>query len=180
MRFKELAIPDLLLIEPNIMPDGRGFFYESYRSDELAQIGITDHFVQDNVSRSAKGVLRGLHFQVEPKAQAKLVTVTRGEVFDVCVDLREGSKYFGRYVTHTLNETNRHTIYIPKGFAHGFLVMQDDTEFVYKVSEVYWPERERGILWNDPALGIPWPKLDVAYLLSEKDKKNPCLAALFQ
>ena len=180
MNFKRLEIPDVILAEPQIFEDARGFFYEAYRKDLLAQEGIREEFVQDNFSRSSKGVLRGLHFQEPPRAQAKLVQVLRGRVFDVAVDLRKGSKTFGKHVTATLSGENKNMIYIPKGFAHGFLVLEDDTEFFYKASDFYSPVHEKGICWNDPELGIRWPKLDTPYLLSDKDKKFPVLNQLFR
>ena len=173
MKFTKTAIPDVVLIEPRVFEDGRGFFYESYHKKIFAANGIAEEFVQDNFSRSSKGVLRGLHCQEEPRSQSKLVRVTRGEVFDVAVDLRRASKTFGRHVTAILSGENKRMIYIPKGFAHGFLVLRDDTEFCYKVSDFYSPEHERGILWNDSTLAIAWPKIDGEYLLSDKDRGYP-------
>ena len=170
----------MIVIEPGVFGDARGFFYESYREDLFTQQGIRTRFVQDNQSRSAKGGLRALHFQTKPKEQAKLVHVANGEVFDVVVDIRQGSKTFGQYYDIILSAENKRLLYIPKGFAHGFLALKDNTEFIYKVSDYYSPQHERGILWNDPAIGIAWPKLDVDYLLSEKDKKNPNLQDVFR
>jgi dTDP-4-dehydrorhamnose 3,5-epimerase len=175
MKFKALSIPDVILIEPRVFEDSRGFFYESYREDLFSQNGITQKFVQDNHSRSTKGVLRGLHYQIAPRAQAKLVRVVRGEVFDVAVDIRKDSKTFGKYVGEILNENNKRMMYIPPGFAHGYLTLQDHTEFLYKCSEFYSPQHEQGILWDDPDVAIIWPKLDVDFILSEKDKKYPSL-----
>lgn len=175
MKFTKLEIPDVVLITPDVHEDARGFFFESYREDEFLKHGISAKFVQDNHSRSQKGVVRGLHFQIEPKAQAKLVRVVRGEIFDVALDIRKGSPTFGKFVTGMLSEKNRQMLFIPAGFAHGFCVLQDNTEFLYKVSGVYAPEYERGILWNDPTLAIPWPKLDVPYILSPRDKQHPTL-----
>ena len=175
MKFIPLEIPDVLLIEPDVFNDGRGFFYENYRQDLFRKNGVAADFVQDNHSRSSKGVLRGLHYQVAPKEQAKLVRVARGAAFDVVVDVRKGSKTFGRWVGHVLNEENKSLLFIPAGFAHGFLALEDDTEILYKVSDVYSPAHERGILWNDPGVGIVWPKIDAPVLLSDKDKKYPAL-----
>ncbi len=165
----------MIVIEPKVFSDPRGFFYESYRKKLFVQNGIKDDFVQDNVSSSAKGVLRGLHYQNSPRAQAKLMRVLRGSVFDVAVDIRPKSKTFGKFFSILLSAENRKMFYIPKGFAHGFCVLEEGTEFMYKVSDYYSPEHERGILWSDPGLAIPWPKLDRAFILSDKDKKYPVL-----
>ena len=180
MKFTSTKFPEVILIEPKVFGDARGFFYESYREDLFAQNGIRARFIQDNQSRSAKGVLRALHFQVKPRAQEKLIRVVSGEVFDVVVDVRQGSKTFGQYFHTTLTAENKKMLYIPQGFAHGFLALKDDTEFIYKVSDFYSPEHERGVLWNDPSIGIHWPKLDVEYILSEKDKKSPMLHEVFR
>ena len=180
MKFTPTKFPEVILIEPEVFGDSRGFFYESYHENLFAQNGIRARFVQDNQSRSAKGVLRALHFQVKPRAQEKLIRAVSGEVFDVVVDVRKGSKTFGQYFHTTLSAENKRMLYIPQGFAHGFLALKDDTEFIYKVSDFYSPEHERGILWNDPSIGIPWPKLDVEYILSEKDKKSPTLREIFR
>ncbi len=179
MKFTPLEIPDVILIEPKVSEDARGFFIEYYREDLFIQHGIRTKFVQDNHSRSFKGVVRGLHYQIEPKAQAKFMRVVRGSVFDVCVDIRPGSKTFGKSVAIELSANNRKMLYIPEGFAHGFCVLEDGTEFFYKVSNFYSPEDERGILWNDPALGINWPKLDIPYQLSKKDQANPTFKEVF-
>jgi dTDP-4-dehydrorhamnose 3,5-epimerase len=178
VRFIRLEIPDIILIEPNVHEDQRGFFYESYNLEIFAQNGISAQFVQDNHGRSTKGVLRGLHFQVEPKAQAKLVRVVRGEVFDVAVDVRRDSKTFGQYVGVRLSEHNKKMLYIPSGFAHGYCALEDGAELLYKVSDFYSPAHERGIIWNDPFIRIQWPKLDVDYILSRKDKEYPSLKDL--
>lgn len=161
------------MIEPQVFGDDRGFFFESYREEEFVRHGVSARFVQDNHSKSARGVLRGLHFQVEPMAQAKLVRVTRGEVFDVVVDLRKSSKTLGQSYSVTLTADNKKMLYIPEGFAHGFLSLQDGTEFLYKVSKPYSPAHERGILWSDPKIAISWPKMDTPYALSEKDQRFP-------
>ena len=176
MKFSKTTIPDVLLIEPTVFSDSRGFFFENYHRELFLKNGIAADFVQDNHSSSAKGVLRGLHYQVPPRAQAKLVRVVRGEAFDVVVDIRRNSKTFGRCACEILSAQNRKMLYIPPGFAHGFLSLEDGTEFLYKVSDLYSPEHERGILWNDPALAIPWPKVSGSFVLSEKDKKYPTLA----
>lgn len=179
MKFTPLEIPDVILIEPKVFEDDRGFFLESYREDLFVQNGIRTKFVQDNHSLSSKGVVRGLHYQIEPKAQAKLIRVTQGSVFDACVDIRPGSKTFGKSVSIELNAKNKKMLYVPEGFAHGFCVLENGTEFFYKVSNFYSLEDERGILWNDPALGIQWPKLDVPYQLSKKDQTNPTFKEVF-
>ena len=177
MNFIRTEIDGLVVIEPKVFMDARGFFYESYRKKLFVQNGIKDNFVQDNVSSSAKGVLRGLHYQVAPRAQAKLMRVLRGSVFDVAVDIRPRSKTFGKFFSILLSAENRKMFYIPKGFAHGFCVLEEGTEFMYKVSDYYSPEHEKGVLWSDPGLAIPWPKLDRAFILSDKDKKYPILKA---
>lgn len=173
MKFIPLEIPEVKLIEPKVYPDSRGYFYESYREDEFAQNGIHERFVQDNCSRSSKGVLRGLHYQIPPAAQAKLVRVTAGEVYDVAVDLRKNSKTFGKYVSVILSGSKIQWFYVPAGFAHGFCSLTDACEFHYKVSAFYSPKDERGIIWNDPDIQIAWPKMD--YILSDKDQKYPPL-----
>jgi dTDP-4-dehydrorhamnose 3,5-epimerase len=163
-------IPDVLIIEPRVFSDDRGFFFESYNLDEFKKAGITSEFVQDNHSRSLKNTLRGLHYQVNP-GQDKLVRVILGEVFDVAVDIRFNSPTFGKWVGLHLSAENRQQVFIPKGFAHGFCVLSEVAEFEYKCSEFYSPQDERGILWNDPELQIDWP---VKFpILSEKDKVNP-------
>jgi dTDP-4-dehydrorhamnose 3,5-epimerase len=175
MNFIRTEIEGVIVVEPKVFTDPRGFFYESYHKKLFVQNGIQDDFVQDNVSSSAKGVLRGLHYQIAPRAQAKLMRVLRGSVYDVAVDIRPGSKTFGKFFSITLSAEKRKMLYIPAGFAHGFCVLEEGTEFLYKVSDYYSPEHERGILWSDPGLAIPWPKLDRAFILSEKDKKYPVL-----
>lgn len=175
MKFTPTEIPEAILIEPEIHADERGFFYEIYRKDLFARHGIAKEFVQDNHSRSAKGTLRGLHCQIGPRAQAKVVRVVRGEAYDVAVDIRPGSKTFGRFVGFHLSEENKKMLYIPEGFAHGFLSLKDGTEVLYKVSNLYSPKDEQGVRWDDPTLRIPWPKLDVEYQISEKDRRLPAL-----
>ena len=173
MKFIPLEIPDVILIEPSLVEDSRGFFYESYREDVFSRNGIGVRFVQDNHSRSARGVLRGLHYQIPPKAQAKLIRVTQGEIFDVAVDIRKASSTFGKSVVVHLSDRDKKMLYIPAGFAHGFCTLQDGTEVLYKTSEFYSPTHERGILWSDPDLAIPWPKLGAEYSLSPKDSAFP-------
>ena len=178
MNFMRTEIDGVIVIEPKIFDDPRGFFYESYQKKRFVQEGIKDDFVQDNISSSAKGVLRGLHFQAAPRAQAKLMRVLRGAVYDVVVDIRSRSKTFGKFFPILLSAENRRMLYVPKGFAHGFCVLEEGTEFMYKVSDYYSPEHERGILWSDPGLAIPWPKIDRPFILSEKDTKFPILKDL--
>ena len=175
MKFSSTKLSGVLLIEPQVLEDMRGFFTESYRKDLFAANGITADFVQDNHSRSAKGTLRGLHYQIAPREQAKLVRVVRGEAFDVVVDIRRDSKTFGQWQGQLLSAENKKMVFIPAGFAHGFLALKESTELIYKVSNAYSEPHERGILWNDPAIGIEWPGLDTPYLLSEKDRKFPAL-----
>ncbi len=172
-KFTPLEIPDIILIEPTVFGDERGFFMEAYNKREFAELGIEKEFVQDNHSRSLRGVLRGLHYQLREKAQAKLVRVIKGEIFDVAVDIRKGSPYFGKWVGVRLSEKNRLMLYIPEGFAHGFVVLSDVAEVLYKASDFYSPEHERGIIWNDPQLSIPWPVVNP--ILSEKDSRWPTL-----
>jgi len=150
------ALPDVKLVEPRVFGDERGFFYESWNRRTLAAVGIDADFVQDNHSRSRHGVLRGLHYQIE-HAQGKLVRCVVGEVFDVAVDLRRSSPTFGRHVGVTLSAANRHMLWVPPGFAHGFVVVSEHAEFLYKTTDYWFPEHERTLLWNDPALGIAWP-----------------------
>ncbi|MEW5966981.1 MAG: dTDP-4-dehydrorhamnose 3,5-epimerase [Pseudomonadota bacterium] len=167
--------PEVLLLRPKVYGDARGFFLESYNRKTFAGLGIDAEFVQDNHSRSARGVLRGLHYQVR-QPQGKLVRVAVGEVFDVAVDLRRSSPYFGRVATMRLSAESHDMAWIPPGFAHGFLVLSDYAEFLYKTTDYYAPEAERCLAWNDPELAIPWP-LDGAPLLSAKDQAGLPLAA---
>lgn len=173
MKFIPTEIPGVVIIEPKVFGDERGFFFESYRKDIFKENGIDVDFMQDNHSLSQKGVLRGLHYQIAPKAQAKLVRVVRGEAFDVAVDIRKDSKTFGRHVSVVLSAENKKMMCIPAGFAHGFCALKDQTEFLYKTSDIYSPSHERGIIWNDPDLAIHWPALDAPIIVSEKDKKYP-------
>lgn len=175
MKATSLAIPDVLRIEPEVFGDARGFFYESYHQRAFRELtGWDVAFVQDNHSCSVRNVLRGLHYQLPPKAQGKLVRVVRGEVFDVAVDIRADSPTFGRWVGEILSAENRRQLWIPPGFAHGFLVRSEQAEFLYKTTEYYAPESERCILWSDSQLAIDWP-CDSLPTLSAKD----CAGALF-
>jgi dTDP-4-dehydrorhamnose 3,5-epimerase len=169
------ALPGVQLIEPVVHGDHRGFFFESYHARDFAAVGIRHSFVQDNHSRSRQGVLRGLHYQLA-KPQAKLVRVILGEVYDVAVDIRRGSPTYGRHVGVVLSQENKRSLFVPEGFAHGFYVLSDVAEFIYKCTEFYAPEDERGIAWNDPALGIPWPLVSGEPLLSDKDRAYGTLA----
>lgn len=175
MKIISLAIPDVKLIEPDVFGDNRGFFMETYRADQFKEAGIPTNFVQDNMSSSRKGVLRGLHFQKDPYSQGKLVRVVRGEVFDVAVDLRKGSPYFGKWVGDFLSEENKRSLYVPNGFAHGFCVVSDEAVFHYKCTEFYHPEAEGGLRYDDPTVAVEWPKIDVPFLTSPKDEKAPFL-----
>ena len=168
------GIEGLCVITPAVHGDARGYFLETYNANDMKEAGLDITFVQDNQSMSVKGVLRGLHYQKEVP-QCKLVRVIRGSVFDVTVDLREGSATYGKWYGLELSAENKKQFLIPRGFAHGFLVLSDEAEFCYKCDDFYHPEDEAGIAWNDPYIAIEWPELDVPYLLSEKDQKWPCL-----
>ncbi|MBR8655643.1 dTDP-4-dehydrorhamnose 3,5-epimerase [Achromobacter sp. Marseille-Q0513] len=177
MQATRLAIPDIVLFEPRVFGDDRGFFMESFNQHVFQQLTRLDTtFVQDNHSKSARGVLRGLHYQLAPKAQGKLVRVVRGAVFDVAVDIRKSSPSFGQWVGTELSETNRRQLWIPPGFAHGFLVLSESAEFLYKTTEYYAPDLERCIIWNDPRLAIDWPA-GMDPQLSAKDQQAPSFAA---
>ncbi len=175
--FINTAIPDVILVKPKVFSDKRGFFMETYKKSDFKLAGIDTDFVQDNHSKSVKGVLRGLHFQRDPFAQGKLVRCIRGKIFDVAVDIRKGSPTFGKWVGYELSEENRLMLWIPKGFAHGFLTLSDEAEVVYKVSGgEYNPNYDAGIRWDDPDIGIDWPVESVEeILLSEKDRNLPFL-----
>lgn len=174
MQVIHTAIPDVLLLEPKVFGDARGFFFESYNARTFLEvIGQQQNFVQDNHSRSAKNVLRGLHYQIQ-QPQGKLIRAILGEVYDVAVDLRRSSPTFGKWVGMHLSAENRRMAWIPAGFAHGFLVLSDVAEFLYKTTDYYAPAHERTLLWNDPALGIPWP-LAGEPVLSEKDRAGKLL-----
>jgi dTDP-4-dehydrorhamnose 3,5-epimerase len=168
MKVTPLSIPDLLLVEPEIFGDERGFFFESFNQDRFKkEVGRQFEFVQDNHSKSVKGVLRGLHYQLPPKAQGKLVRVIQGEVFDVAVDLRQSSPTFGKLAGEILSASNKKQMWIPEGFAHGFLTLSDTAEFLYKTTDFYSKEHERVIGWNDETIAIQWPVKNI--LLSSKD-----------
>ncbi len=176
MKVTPLNIPDVLLIEPKVYEDDRGFFFESFNLNKFKKATSLDvNFVQDNHSKSTKGVLRGLHYQLPPYAQGKLVRVIQGEVFDVAVDLRKSSPTFGQYVSHILSAENKKQMWIPEGFAHGFLTLSDTSEFFYKTTNAYSSNDERCIIWNDKTLSIKWP-MDIEIKLSLKD----CLGKTFK
>ena len=176
--FKKCDIEGLYEIQPKIFGDNRGYFLETYSEKDFFEAGLTMKFVQDNQSMSVKGVLRGLHFQRGPYAQAKLVRVVRGRVLDVAVDIRKESPTFGRYVAVELSGENHRQMFIPKGFAHGYIALEDDTVFQYKCDEYYHPEVEDGIACNDPQIGIEWPLSENEITLSDKDRKHPTLKEL--
>jgi dTDP-4-dehydrorhamnose 3,5-epimerase len=184
VKIESLAIADVKLITPRKFGDDRGFFSEVWNERLLSEAGISGHFVQDNHAYSAaKGTLRGLHFQLPPKAQGKLVRVTRGAVLDVAVDIRRSSPTFGKHVSAVLSAANWAQLWVPAGFAHGYCTLEPDSEVLYKVTEYYSPANDRGILWSDPALAIAWPVTPANVQLSEKDKLQPALAntlALFE
>jgi len=168
------AIPDVLMLEPKVFGDARGFFYESFNARDFAEAtGITAPFVQDNHSKSAKGVLRGLHYQIQ-HAQGKLVRVVHGRVFDVAVDLRKASPTFGRWAGTELSAENCRQMWVPPGFAHGFVVLSESAEFLYKTTDYWYPEHERSLVWNDPAIGIEWP-IDFVPQLAAKDQAGKLL-----
>ena len=170
--FERLEIEDLILVKPRVFCDDRGFFMETYKKSDFVANGINVDFNQDNHSKSKKGVLRGLHYQAAPKAQAKLVRCSRGKIFDVAVDIRKNSKTFGKWVGVFLSEENKHMFYIPVGFAHGFVVLSDEAELIYKASSEYSVNHDRGILWNDEKIGIDW-EIDFEPVLNEKDMNQP-------
>jgi dTDP-4-dehydrorhamnose 3,5-epimerase len=179
MDVKALEIPDVKLIQPRIFRDERGFFSETYSKPALNAAGIDAEFVQDNHSLSReRGVVRGLHFQIPPRAQDKLVRVTRGSIFDVALDIRRGSPTFGRHVAVVLSAENWCQLWVPKGFAHGFCTLEPNTEVVYKVTSLYAPEDDKGIAWDDPALGIAWPIAARTAIVSDRDRKHPRLSEL--
>ena len=169
MKVTPLSIPDVVLIEPQVFGDNRGFFFESFNQNKFEEvIGKKINFVQDNHSKSVKGVLRGLHYQLPPKAQGKLVRVIHGEVFDVAVDIRKSSPTFGKWVGEILSSDNKKQMWIPEGFAHGFVTLSDTAEFLYKTTDFYSKEHEQAIRWNDETIGIQWPTKDIS--LSVKDE----------
>lgn len=176
----QTTLPGVLLVEPQIHKDPRGFFLESYSRKDFTAAGIDQEFVQDNHSKSQKGVLRGLHYQ-HPHTQGKLIRVLKGAIYDVAVDIRRGSPTYGDHVAVILSETSPRMLYVPTGFAHGFLVLKDDTEVMYKVTDIYFPAGDAGILWNDPSIGIRWPLDEIGVtepVISEKDSRHPLLDAI--
>lgn len=175
MTILETKIPGVLILQPKILTDKRGYFLESFREQWLEEAGINKRFVQDNISRSQRGSLRGLHYQLN-NAQAKLVMVTMGEVLDVAVDIRKGSPTFGQYVKHHLSAENRNLMYIPEGFAHGFQVLSETADFMYKCSNYYDPDSERGVFWNDPEIGIKWESINP--IISPRDQKLQMLNSI--
>ncbi|WP_025689639.1 dTDP-4-dehydrorhamnose 3,5-epimerase [Paenibacillus zanthoxyli] len=175
MKFTQTNLEGVLIVEPTVFGDHRGWFMETYSQAKFLEQGIDLNFVQDNQSYSAvKGTLRGLHYQLNPKAQTKLVRCTRGSIFDVAVDIRQGSPSYGKWFGIELSADNKKQLLIPKGFAHGFMTLTEDVEVQYKCDELYAPECDGGILWNDPGIGVEWP-IDVVPVLSAKDEKAPLL-----
>lgn len=172
-QFEKTHIDGLVLVKPKVFNDGRGFFVEEYKKSDFARAGINIDFVQDNHSKSSRGVLRGLHFQKEPYAQAKLVRCIKGKIWDVAVDLRAGSATFGKWLGFELSEENFNMLFIPEGFAHGFVTLSQEAEIFYKCSKEYSPQHDSGLRYDDPTLNISWPLKDV--IISEKDKKLPFL-----
>lgn len=172
-KFTRMSIPDVVLIEPQIFKDERGFFLENFKKSIFEDNGITQTFVQDNFSYSLKGVIRGLHFQIPPKSQAKLVSVLKGEIFDVAIDLRSNSPTYGKWISENLSENNHRTLYVPEGFAHGFCVLSDNAYVLYKTNQEFSSEHEGGIVWDDSELNISWPIVNP--ILSKKDKLLPTL-----
>lgn len=175
MKYEKLAIPEVVLFTPTLFGDERGFFFESFNARVFTEAtGLNPNFVQDNHSKSQRGVLRGLHYQLPPKAQGKLVRVVQGEVFDVAVDIRRSSPTFGQWVGAILSAENKQQLWIPAGFAHGFITLSETAEFLYKTTDVYAPELESCIAWNDPTIGIQWPYTEMP-ALSGKDKQGKAL-----
>ncbi|MEZ7892936.1 MAG: dTDP-4-dehydrorhamnose 3,5-epimerase [Candidatus Wallbacteria bacterium] len=173
MGFIKTDIPDLLIYEPKVFEDNRGYFFESYNADTFKNAGITTKFVQDNQSKSCYGVLRGLHYQLNPYAQTKLVRVLSGKIWDIAVDIRRGSPTYGKYTGCELSAENKRQLLIPHGFAHGFVVLSKSAEVMYKCDAFYNKESEGGIMYNDPEIGIKWPISEKDMILSDKDLKNP-------
>ena len=173
MIFEETALEGVVLVRPKIFEDRRGHFLEAFRKEKFRENGLIHEYIQDNISTSGKGTVRGLHYQVEPHAQAKLVMALKGEILDVAVDIRKDSPTFGRYYSTVLSETNRHMMLVPEGFAHGFSVLSDQATVYYKCNRYYHKESERGVKWNDPEIGIDWQTEEA--ILSDKDRKLPLL-----
>lgn len=177
MKFEHLEIPDLILVTPRVFEDERGFFFESFQEKKFREFGIAEKFVQDNHVSSKAGVFRGLHYQIAPHAQGKLVRVIRGKIYDVAVDIRKNSPTFGRYAGVMLDAEKKQMLYVPAGFAHGYYSFEDGTEVLYKATGFYSKEHERGLLWNDPKVGIDWP-FDISRIrLVERDKNFPGLSS---
>lgn len=172
-QFERLQIPELILIKPEVFPDERGFFMETYKYSDFSAFSIKERFVQDNYSCSRKGVLRGLHYQRHPRAQGKLVQVVSGKIFDVAVDIRTDSPTYGKWVGLVLSAENKQMLYIPAGFAHGFCVLSEEARVIYKVTEEYSPQHDTGIIWNDPEIGIRWPVKEP--IISIRDTALPLL-----
>ncbi|QKD04801.1 dTDP-4-dehydrorhamnose 3,5-epimerase [Mesorhizobium loti] len=178
MEIRSLGLEGVLEVVPKRHGDARGFFMETYNAERFVQAGIELHFVQDNHSYSAApGVLRGLHYQLAPRTQDKLLRVIRGRILDVCVDIRRSSKTFGKWIAHEISAEKGNQILVPRGFAHGFVTLVPDTEVLYKVTDTYSPDHERSIRFDDPAIGIKWPSIAGGFQLSDKDLKAPMLAA---
>ena len=175
MKVVDTSLPGVKIVEPDVLADKRGFFFESYHKEKLSELGITCNFVQDNHSKSSMGILRGFHYQLKHQ-QAKLCRVVSGEVMDVAVDIRRGSPTFGKSVCELLSAENKKQLFIPRGFAHGFLVLSETAEVLYKCDEFYYKEDEYGIAWNDPDIGIDWSVEKP--VLSDKDMNNPCLSKI--
>ncbi len=175
MNVIKTELDGVVIIEPKVFGDARGYFFESYHADRYKEAGIDCDFIQDNESKSKYGVLRGLHYQMPPYIQAKLVRVVQGSVLDIAVDIREGSPTFGKHVAVELSAENKRQLFVPRGFAHGFVVLSEEVIFTYKCDNLYMPSCERGILFNDPALGIDWQVKIEDMLLSDKDRVNPLL-----
>lgn len=173
--FERLSVPDVVAITPAIFEDQRGHFVETYKRSDFVKFGITTEFIQDNYSLSKKGVARGLHYQLDPHAQGKLMRAISGKIFEVAVDIRKGSPYFGKWASVTMTPKNRKMIWIPEGFAAGMMALEDDSRLAYNTTNEYSKPHERGIRWNDPAIGIKWP-MEIVPLISEKDNAHPLLA----
>lgn len=175
--FEQLEIEGLVLVKPKVFGDNRGFFMECYKKSDFIQNGINCEFIQDNHSKSTKGVLRGLHYQARPKAQAKLIRCIKGKIYDVAVDLRKDSSTFGKWLTVELSDENNHMLFIPEGFAHGFVVISDEAELIYKTNTEFSPQHDRGVLWCDKDINVNWG-IDFEPVLSDKDKAQPKLSEI--
>ena len=174
-QFKETPLKEVIVVQPKVLGDERGFFVETFKKSDFVNAGINENFNQDNHSKSKKGVLRGLHYQKNPHAQGKLVRVVQGSIFDVAIDIRRGSENFGKWFGLILSAENKTMLWVPVGFAHGFLTLEDDAEVCYKTTYEYNPEAERGIKYDDPTIAIDWPKLDCEFSISAKDSECPLL-----